>query len=110
LKLEPSKQKKLPTHEKILMPKHIAHICLCLLSHKPTQSQSQKSAIANALSTPNITFDQKIFSMKNIFIALISLTVLLTSCGGSKCKVDKEMCEANGLDRQTIHQKDKHLF
>jgi len=94
--LQEKKQKKLPTHEKILMPKHIAHICLCLLSHKP--NQSQKSAIANALSTPNITFDQKIFSMKNIFIALISLTVLLTSCGGSKCKVDKVMCEANGLD------------
>ena len=36
--------------------------------------------------------------MKNIFIALIGLTVFLTSCGGSKSKFDKEMCEANGLD------------
>lgn len=88
----------MPTHKKILLPTHIAHICLCLPTHKATQRQSQKSAIANALSTPNITFDQKIISMKNIFIALISLTILLTSCGGSKCKVDKEMCEANGLD------------
>ncbi|WP_276978732.1 hypothetical protein [Flavobacterium filum] len=24
------KQKKLPSHEKILMPTHIAHICICL--------------------------------------------------------------------------------
>ena len=32
------------------MPPHIAHICLCLLMHKPTKRQSQKSAIANALS------------------------------------------------------------
>jgi hypothetical protein len=55
--LQEKKQKKLPTQEKILMLKHNAHIFLCLLSHKPTQSQSQKSAIANALSTPNITFD-----------------------------------------------------
>jgi hypothetical protein len=31
------------------MPTHIAHICLCLPTHKPTQRQSQKSAIANAL-------------------------------------------------------------
>jgi|GEM_PF-5814056 len=46
--LQEKKQKKLPTHEKILMPPHIAHICLCLLTHKPTQKQSQKSAIANA--------------------------------------------------------------
>jgi len=28
------------------MPTHIAHICLCLLTHKPTQKQSQKSAIS----------------------------------------------------------------
>jgi hypothetical protein len=32
----------------ILLPPHIAHICLCLPTHKPTQKQSQKSAIANA--------------------------------------------------------------
>lgn len=35
------------------MPTHIAHICLCLLTHKPTQRQSQKSAIANALLIQN---------------------------------------------------------
>ncbi len=28
---------------------HIAHICLCLQTHRPTQRQRQKSAIANAL-------------------------------------------------------------
>jgi hypothetical protein len=43
------KTKKMPPHEKILLPTHIAHICLCLLTHKPTQRQSQKSAISNAL-------------------------------------------------------------
>jgi len=40
--------KKTPA-QKDSMPTHIAHICLCLLPHKPTQRQSQKSAIANAL-------------------------------------------------------------
>lgn len=35
------------------MPTHIAHICLCLLTHKPTRKQSQKSAIANALQIQN---------------------------------------------------------
>jgi hypothetical protein len=43
------KQKKMPPHEKILLPTHIAHICLCQLTHMPTQRQSQKSAISNAL-------------------------------------------------------------
>jgi len=47
--LQRKKQKKLPPHEKFLMPSHIAHICLCLLMHQPTQRQSQKSAIDNAL-------------------------------------------------------------
>jgi len=42
------KNLKKPSHKKFLPP-HIAHICLCLLTHKPTQRQSQKSAIANAL-------------------------------------------------------------
>jgi len=37
------------------MPTHIAHICLCLLTHKPTQRQSQKSAIANALNPTHKT-------------------------------------------------------
>ncbi len=31
---------------KILLPSHIAHICLCLQPHKPSRRQSQKSAIA----------------------------------------------------------------
>ncbi len=37
-----------PTHKKykILLPSHIAHICLCLQPHKLAQRQSQKSAIA----------------------------------------------------------------
>jgi len=39
----------------ILLPPHIALICLCLLTHKPTQKQSQKSAIVNAPSTTTQT-------------------------------------------------------
>ena len=92
------KIKKMPPHKKILWQPHIAHICLCLLPHKPTQKQSQKSAIPYAFSTQNITFEKKFISMKNIFIALISLSLFLTGCGGSDCNVDKAMCDANGLE------------
>ena len=35
--------------QKNAMPTHIAHICLCPQRTNPTQGQSQKSAIANAL-------------------------------------------------------------
>lgn len=54
--LQEKKQNKLPPHEKILMPPHIAHICLCLLKHKPSQRQSQKSAIAKALIQQSMIF------------------------------------------------------
>jgi hypothetical protein len=72
LTLQEKKQKKLPPHEKILMPTHIAHISLCLLTHKPTQRQSQKSAIANALSAAmynfqsfeQITFNKNLIALK----------------------------------------------
>lgn len=57
------KQKKLPPHEKILMPPHIAHICLCPQPTNPTQGQSQKSAISNALSNA-------VFQMKSVCIDL----------------------------------------
>lgn len=43
------KTKKNATARKNSMPMHLAHICLCLPTHKPTQRQSQKSAIATAL-------------------------------------------------------------
>lgn len=39
-------KKKLATPEKILIPPHIAHLYLCILSNKPPQSQM--SAITNA--------------------------------------------------------------
>lgn len=37
--------------------------------------------------------------MKTIFFALISMAFVFLSCGcGGKCKIDKEMCIANGID------------
>ena len=54
------KIKKKPPHKKILMPTHIAHICLCLPTHNATQRQSQKSAIANAFKT---RFNRQLFSL-----------------------------------------------
>ena len=45
-----------------LLPTHIAHICLCLPTHEPTQKQSQKSAIANAFKRQQQNFTFKTIS------------------------------------------------
>jgi hypothetical protein len=52
--------KEMPLREKILMPPHITRISHCLLTHNPTQRQSQKNAIANALLAPirNLSLNQ----------------------------------------------------
>lgn len=107
--LQEKKQKKLPPHEKNSMPTHIAHICLCLLTHKPTQRQSQKSAIANALFTPNVTFDQTKFSMRKSLLPIIALLFLLSSCGGNKCKISQEMLTDNKLDESYCPQIDSTI-
>lgn len=107
--LQEKKQKKLPPHEKNSMPTHIAHICLCLLTHKPTRRQSQKSAIASALLTPNITFDKTNFSMKKSLLPIIVSLFLLSSCGGNKCEISQEMLTDNKLDENYCPQVDSTI-
>jgi hypothetical protein len=71
------KLKKMPPHEKILLPPHIAHICFCQLTHKPTQRQNQKSAIANALQIPFsnfINYTIAILTFETIINSLKSIT------------------------------------
>jgi hypothetical protein len=94
----------MPTHKKILLPTHIAHICLCLPTHKATQRQSQKSAIANALFTPNITFEPNKNRMNKIYsVFLILLFATLTGCKHN-CSDD---CVQNGLDENCCPKPDE---
>src|SRR5206468_841483 len=49
---------------------------------------------------------------KNIFITFIGLLFILsgcTGCGGDECKVDNEMCAANGLDENCCPKVDTAL-
>lgn len=62
--LKEKKQKKLPTHGKILMPPHIAHICLCPSMHKPNAKAKSKECnrqrfvrLRSKMSYQNHTFD-----------------------------------------------------
>jgi hypothetical protein len=60
-------QQKMPTYEKILLPRQIAHIYFCLPKPKPTQRQ--KSAITNDLlqsqSPMKLSFMNSILEIQN---------------------------------------------
>lgn len=62
--LQEKKQKKLPPHEKILMPTHIAHICLCPSTHRAIAGAKSKECNRQRFTkyiNLNPIFETKIF-------------------------------------------------
>ena len=84
------------------MPTHIAHICLCLPTHKPTRRQSQKSAIANALFrfVANFRWYLPTFAPMKVFTLIFSFYILALSC--MYCS-DKDNCKDLSADHLTCN-------
>ena len=82
---------------------HCTHL-LCLHTHKPTQRQSQKSAITTALSIPNVTFEPK----KNRMNKIYSVVLLLFFAALTGCKHNcSDNCAQNGLDENCCPKTDE---